>query len=260
VKRDASCIYALTSLAQSSYLTESHHHYAWLNPINCCRNSDTTTRKIMHILKHMTQTIWQVIDYNITDVSWKQRVTSNWLKHYFSKTVNESTVRSLIKLYANLTSRLPVEIAWLSTKKVFPIRVKYRFIKTIKSTDLYYTSYCREPGSDSCVQLYQWKHCTYVFNCISESTVQLVRWDMSFGLELCRSFPARTKDGGYAELSVLSAVTESTSCVKFYFNNISPFIIRPVIFSVVSLQREQNARRGQSCKENRGTQSNTQSE
>jgi hypothetical protein len=55
------------------------------------------------------------------------------------------------------------------------------------------------------------------------------------------------------ELSVLNAVTESTSCVKFYFNNIGPFIIRPVIFSVVSVQREQNARREQRCKENRGT-------
>jgi hypothetical protein len=31
-------------------------------------------------------------------------------------------------------------------------------------------------------------------------------------------------------------VIELTSCVKFDFNNIGPFIIRPVIFSVVSIR------------------------
>jgi hypothetical protein len=33
-------------------------------------------------------------------------------------------------------------------------RVKYRSIKIIKSTYPYYSSSCREPGSDSCVQLH----------------------------------------------------------------------------------------------------------
>jgi hypothetical protein len=52
--------------------------------------------------------------------------------------------------------------AWLTAKrcKVFPIRVKYRSIKTVKSTYLFYSSFCREPGSDSCVQLCQWTHCS----------------------------------------------------------------------------------------------------
>jgi hypothetical protein len=39
--------------------------------------------------------------------------------------------------------------------------------------------------------------------------------------------------GGQAELNVTSAVIESISCVKFNFNNISPFIIMSVIFTVV---------------------------
>jgi hypothetical protein len=43
-------------------------------------------------------------------------------------------------------------------------------------------------------------------------------------------------------------------CVEFHFNNNGPFIIRPVIFTVViSIQCGQNARQGQRCKENRGT-------
>jgi hypothetical protein len=47
-------------------------------------------------------------------------------------------------------------------------------------------------------------------------------------------------------------VTELTSHVKFHFNNIGPFIVRPVIFTVVSTELEQNARHGQQCKENWG--------
>jgi hypothetical protein len=70
-------------------------------------------------------------------------------------------------------------------------------------------------------------------------------------LRCAEAFPPE-QSVGEAELSVLSAVTESTLYVKFYFNNIGPFIIRSVISSGVSIQCEQNARRGQRCKENRG--------
>lgn len=59
--------------------------------------------------------------------------------------------------------------------------------------------------------------------------------------------------GGKAELSVSNAVTGLTSCVEFHFNNTGPFIIRPIIFTVFSTQREHNARREQSCEENMGT-------
>jgi hypothetical protein len=65
------------------------------------------------------------------------------------------------------------------------------------------------------------------------STVQFVWWDMSYGLEMCSSFPARTVGWGQVDLNVASAVIESTSCVKFHFNNISLFIIMSVIFTVV---------------------------
>jgi hypothetical protein len=41
--------------------------------------------------------------------------------------------------------------------KVFPIQVKYRYIKTTKPV---YRSSSREPGNDSYVQLYQWTHCS----------------------------------------------------------------------------------------------------
>jgi hypothetical protein len=72
------------------------------------------------------------------------------------------TVRLLIKLKATVTFRLPAGTARLTARryKVFPIRVKYCSIKTVKSTYPFYNSSCREPGSDSCIQLYQWTHCT----------------------------------------------------------------------------------------------------
>jgi hypothetical protein len=71
-------------------------------------------------------------------------------------------VRSLIKFNATVTSRLPAGTAWLTFKryKVYPIQVKYRSIKTIKSPYISYDSSCRDPASDNCVQRYQWTHCT----------------------------------------------------------------------------------------------------
>jgi hypothetical protein len=76
---------------------------------------------------------------------------------------------------------------------------------------------------------------------------------MSYGLQMSSSFAAGTAGGRYAELSVSSAVTELTLCDEFHFNNNGPFIIRPVIFTVVVYtQCGQNARQGQRCKENRG--------
>jgi hypothetical protein len=38
--------------------------------------------------------------------------------------------------------------------------VKYRSTNSTKSTNLFCSSSCREPRSDTCVQLYQWTHCT----------------------------------------------------------------------------------------------------
>jgi hypothetical protein len=50
------------------------------------------------------------------------------------------TVQSLTWLHATLTSRLPAGNAWLTAKryKIFPIRDKYRSIKTIKSTYFFF--------------------------------------------------------------------------------------------------------------------------
>jgi hypothetical protein len=58
------------------------------------------------------------------------------------------TVRSLIKL--NATVNFSAATAWLTAKhyKVFPIRVKYWSTKTIKLTYLYFSSSCRNPGSE----------------------------------------------------------------------------------------------------------------
>jgi hypothetical protein len=72
-----------------------------------------------------------------------------------------NTVRSLVKWKAIVTSRLPAGNAWLTAKRyeAFPIRVKYCSAKTTKSTYLNTISFCREPGSESCVQLYQRTHC-----------------------------------------------------------------------------------------------------
>jgi hypothetical protein len=53
-------------------------------------------------------------------------------------------------------------------------------------------------------------------------------------------------------------VTKLTSCVKLRFNNIGPFIVRLVIFTVVSPKLEQNAREGQQYKENWEAESNSQ--
>jgi hypothetical protein len=74
---------------------------------------------------------------------------------------NGYTVRSLINRDATVTSRLLAGTAWLTAKrcKVFSILVKYRSIKTIKSSS-------REPLSDNCVQLYQWTHCTVADDCL----------------------------------------------------------------------------------------------
>jgi hypothetical protein len=68
-----------------------------------------------------------------------------------------------IKFNATVTSRSSAGTAWLTAKryKVFPIRDKYRSIKTVTSANLYHSSCCREPGSDSCVLLYQWTDCRF---------------------------------------------------------------------------------------------------
>jgi hypothetical protein len=73
-----------------------------------------------------------------------------------------STVRSLTMLNATVSSRLTAGTAWVTAKryKVFPIRVKYRSMETIKSTHLFCSSSCREPGSNSFVQLYLCTYCT----------------------------------------------------------------------------------------------------
>jgi hypothetical protein len=69
------------------------------------------------------------------------------------------TARSLLKLNATVTSRLPAWTAWFTAKRytVFQIQVKYRSIKTA-SSHLDCSSSCREPVCDGCVQLYQWTH------------------------------------------------------------------------------------------------------
>lgn len=51
---------------------------------------------------------------------------------------------------------------------------------------------------------------------------------MSCDLDICSSCANGTKSEERGELSVQSAVTKLTSCVKFYFSNIA------VIFTVVS--------------------------
>jgi hypothetical protein len=64
-------------------------------------------------------------------------------------------------LKATVTSWLSAGTEWFTAKrwKVFLIRVvKYRSIKTIKLTNLYYCSSCRGPESGMCVQLRQWTH------------------------------------------------------------------------------------------------------
>ncbi|KDR23864.1 hypothetical protein L798_12308 [Zootermopsis nevadensis] len=67
---------------------------------------------------------------------------------------------------------------------------------------------------------------------------------------MCSVFAARTVGGVKPELSYKPDATEFTSCGKFHFKNIEPFIIRPVIFIAVGFtQHEQNAKRGQRCKE-----------
>jgi hypothetical protein len=73
-------------------------------------------------------------------------------------------VRSLTKLNASVTCRLPAGTTWLTAKryKFFPIRVEYRSIKAIKWTHLPYSSSCQEPASNSCVQPYQWTYRTSV--------------------------------------------------------------------------------------------------
>jgi hypothetical protein len=60
----------------------------------------------------------------------------DWFRWYLK--VYGTTVRSLIKLNATVTSRLLTGTAWLTVKryKAFQIRVKYRSIKMIKSTHL----------------------------------------------------------------------------------------------------------------------------
>jgi hypothetical protein len=65
--------------------------------------------------------------------------------------------------------------------------------------------------------------------CLSSSQVQQVRWDMSYGREMCSSSAARTVVGRQAELNASSAVTGLTSCAELYFENFVPFVIRPVI-------------------------------
>jgi hypothetical protein len=59
------------------------------------------------------------------------------------------------KVERNYYSPVPGWNCTTKPYKVLPIRVKYRSIKRIKFTYLHYSSSCREPGSSSCIQLYQ---------------------------------------------------------------------------------------------------------
>jgi hypothetical protein len=54
---------------------------------------------------------------------------------------------------------------------------------------------------------------------------------MSYGLEMCSSFATVAVVRGYVELSVPCAVTVLVSRVEIHFNNIGPFLIRPVVFA-----------------------------
>jgi hypothetical protein len=111
-----------------------------------------------------------------------------------------STVCLLIKLNATVTSRLPPRTARLTAKryKVFPIRVKYRSIKTTESTHRNHSSSCQEPGSDTCVQLYRWTHCIF--------------WVMSLHSRSCYRLYAcagvTQPQGGMLQLSKRVAVSE----------------------------------------------------
>jgi hypothetical protein len=62
---------------------------------------------------------------------------------------------------ATVTCPFPVGNAQLTAKshKIFSIRVKSLSTR-IKSRYFCYDTTCRKPGSDSCVQLYQWTHCS----------------------------------------------------------------------------------------------------
>jgi hypothetical protein len=69
---------------------------------------------------------------------------------------------SLINQNATITSWLPASTAWLTAKhyKIFPIRVKYHPVKTIKSTYiLYYKGCWKRCPCDSCILVYQRMHC-----------------------------------------------------------------------------------------------------
>jgi hypothetical protein len=70
-----------------------------------------------------------------------------------------SKVQLLVKLNATVTSYLLAAIAGtalFTTKhyKMFPLQIKYCFIKTLKSSYVYFNSFFQEPGSDYYVQLY----------------------------------------------------------------------------------------------------------
>jgi hypothetical protein len=67
----------------------------------------------------------------------------------------------LIQWKATLTSRLTAGTAWLTAKRyeIFPDTSQASLRKATKNTYLYNNSSCREPGSESCVELYQWTDC-----------------------------------------------------------------------------------------------------
>jgi hypothetical protein len=76
--------------------------------------------------------------------------------------------------------------------------------------------------------------------------MKIVFWHLPIRHTASRSVVSRAVPG-VGGVCFSGAVTESgsTSCVEQNFNNIGPFIIRPVIFTVVLIQHEQNAVRGQ---------------
>jgi hypothetical protein len=81
---------------------------------------------------------------------------------------------------------------------------------------------------------------------------------MSHGLEMCSSFATLAVVRGYVELSVPCAVTVLMSCVEFHFNNIDPFLIRPVVFAHLSSCPTQQlvTRKHSTCREGNGNSGN----
>lgn len=83
---------------------------------------------------------------------WYKRNGKTNVLHFWNFSLSGKNYRifimhAMMNLKATVTSRFPDGTAWPTAKrfKVFPIRVKYRSIETIKSTYLYCISFCRQP-------------------------------------------------------------------------------------------------------------------